>query len=175
MKPISRLLPAFLAAAFLLGSCAAAPRRVAFQEADFAGAGRTGSGTVTGNAFIVTWDGRTLPGGFNEVVLYPVNAYTTEEMKRQYEHGENLESRDARSAQYVRTGQTDGLGDFAFRHVPPGNYYVGSGGNWSNWYWNDDGTKATVDHLQRIYAQISVKDGQTVNVTHWIQGKSKTL
>ena len=172
--PPSRL-TALFAAALFLAACAPVPRRVAFQESDFTRGSKTGSGAVTGNVFIVTWDRRTLPSSNYEVVLYPVNPYTTEEIKRRYERGENLETGDARSAKYTHTGQTDDVGDFAFRNVPAGNYYVGSSGNWDYWYWNDDGTKATVDHLQRIYAQVSIRDGQTVKVTHWVQGKSKTL
>ena len=54
----------------------------------------------------------------------PANAYTTEIVQRSYVQDENLQKPDPRFQKYVRQTESDGGGNFVFRNVPPGNYYV---------------------------------------------------
>jgi hypothetical protein len=152
-------------------SCATpeVPRLVTFKEADFARTGGTGSGTVAGQAFTVLTDKSVRYGKDVWLLLLPVNAYTTESIQRKYIAGENLADGPPRYQKYLRSAQADDQGNFAFRHVPPGDYYVGTTIDCSYWYWNADGTKATVNRDQYIYATVSVQNGQTVTVTEWSQ------
>jgi hypothetical protein len=158
-------------------SCAdAAQRRVAFNEANFARTRGAGSGLVVGRAFTILRDGTTKFAQNVEVDLVPINPYTTEIMKRRFDGGEDLGPADPRYFKYVRSAQTDDRGNFVIHHIPPGNYYVGTEVSWrSDWFWNTDNfgisTKSTVERSQHIYAQVSIKNGQTVRIIGWNQGK----
>lgn len=154
-------------------------RRTPFNEADFAGTNRSGAGSVVGHAFVTLTD-RSMRTGKNEVVvLLPVNAYTRETIERRYIGGENLVSGDPRYDKYVRSATMDNQGNFAFHGIPPGEYYVGTDVRWSNTYFMNDSDgilqKNTVPHMTMIYARISVRNGQRVNVTNWSQSRSKVL
>ncbi|MFZ0505940.1 MAG: hypothetical protein WAM44_19610 [Chthoniobacterales bacterium] len=103
-------------------------------------------------------------------MLLPVNPYTTESIQRKYVAGDNLADGPPRYQKYLRSAQADAQGNFAFRRISPEDYYVGTTIDCSYWYWNADGTKATVNRDQYIYASVSVQNGQTVRVTEWGQG-----
>jgi hypothetical protein len=79
----------------------------------------------------------------------------------------------------VRAASADSQGNFAFRQLPAGDYYVGANVLWSYWIWNTnpDGSmyKSTIRRSRRIYARVSVNNGQTVRIGEWSQGKSILL
>jgi hypothetical protein len=171
-----------VAAALALSSCAEAivPRRVTFNEADFTRTRGTGSGSVVGRASTVE-DGSPRFAQKIEIDLAPVNAYTTEVVKRRFEGGENLGPADPRYSKYLHSTQTDEHGNFEFRHIPPGDYYVVTKVSWIHDFTDlrlvgsaDDNNympvQATQEISQWIYARVSVKNGQTVKVTNWNQG-----
>ena len=112
-------------------------------------------------------------------LLLPVNAYTDEVIQKKYIEGRNLAQGDPRYDQYLRTTQADGMGHFTFHGVPPGNYYIVSGVEWSHWIWNTDPDgnlyKITIAYRIPLFARIAVQNGQTVRVNDWTQGKSKEL
>jgi len=175
------LRPAILAAALSLCSCAAplVSRQVPFHEADFAWAGRTGSGSVSGQVFVTMTDHTMKIGSNVTLVLLPVNAYTTESIQRKYLGGENLADGDPRYDKYVHAAQADDQGYFAFHQIPPGDYFVGTNVVWSYWIWNTDGEgvmyKITITRRTRIFTRVSVHNGQTIRVTDWVQCKSQLL
>jgi len=113
------------------------------------------------------------------VILFPVNAYTTETIQRKYEKGEKLAEGDSRYYQYLRVTRADREGNFVFRQIPAGDYYVGTDVGWSCWNWDTDSDgslyKMTIHRSSRIYARISVGEGQAGRVTRWSQGKSRLL
>ena len=172
---------AILSAALFFSSCAApiVPRQAPYNEADFARTGGAGSGAVTGQVFITMTNHTTRVGAGVVLVLLPVNAYTTETIQRKYEGGENLADGDPRYYKHVRAVRSDGQGYFAFRQIPPGDYYVGGTVMWSHWIWNVDGegvmSKVTITRSTKIYARVSVGNGSSVKVTQWIQSRSKEL
>ena len=181
MKYPTLLMAAILSAASLFSSCAApiVPRQAQYHEADFAHTSGAGSGSVTGQVFITMTNHTTRIGADVVLVLLPVNAYTTETIERKYEGGENLADGDPRYYKHVRDVRSDGQGYFAFRQIPPGDYYVGGTVPWSHWIWNTDGEgvmyKITINRSTKIYARVSVGNGSSVKVTQWTQAWSKEL
>jgi hypothetical protein len=171
MRRFSRLAP-LIAAAALLCSCAE-QRTVAFEEAAFVHYGTSGSGTVTGTAFLAIAEGNVITAGDSksEVKLMPANAYTDEIVTKHYQTNERIEPADPRFKKYVRRTHPDGAGHFAFYHVPPGVYYVSCDLAWSvpSTYTDSNGTiSATSDAITHwIYKKIAVGDGQTVRVESW--------
>jgi hypothetical protein len=180
MKHRSLRLPAILAVALSLGSCAPeVPRQVAYNEAAFAGYGGSGSGQVTGRAAAVIGGTRARPAEelapFTKVTLMPVNAYTTEIVQRSYVQQENLQEPDPRFQRYVRQVESDRAGNFVFRSVPPGNYYVSCDVTYSFPSYNTDSngnqTETPLYYDQWIYAKVRVRSGQTAMVESWEQGQ----
>lgn len=163
------------AASLLLSSCAVpeVPRREPFREADFAWAGRAGSGAVEGRAFTVLKNGEVWYSNNQVVTFFPVNAYTTEGIRRLYENGENIADADDRAGPYLREIRCDANGYFSLHGLPAGEYYVGTTTGYTYWYWNDDGTKNYVHKFQYIYATATVHSGETVHIQKWVQGAAK--
>ena len=137
----ARLTVASLALA-LLASCAlsgfaTSQRRVPFNEAEFAAYRGSGSGSVTGQLSVTSSDGVVHAGSAGQgpnsihVTLLPVTAYTREMVEREIGDGENLGSSDPRFQKYARLTSTDANGNFAFRQIPAGEYFVSGLGEWT--------------------------------------------
>jgi hypothetical protein len=154
------------------------PRHAVFNEAVFSKTSGSGTGVVMGQAYAEMKSGLIRYTQNDTVDLVPVNAYTTEIMERRFAHGVKLSPPDPRFNRYVRVANTDSLGHFAFRGVPPGEYYVGTTVDWSDWNWGYDAEgapyKITIQYHGPIYQRISVSNGQTVRVTNWINGKERS-
>ena len=105
----------------------------------------------------------------------PVNAYTTEIMQRTVVQRENLQDPDPRFQKYVRQVETDGDGNFVFRNVPPGDYYVSCDVTYSYPSYNTDSNANQVEtelyYDKEIYAEVRVGAGQTATVESWQQGQ----
>ncbi len=163
-------------ALLLTSSCAEGPvvtRRVPFNESEFKWTRGHGTGAVDGHAFIELKDGTVWYGRRTLIMLFPVNAYTTEFMERRYGKGENLATADDRMSQYLRDETADSEGRFSMRDLAPGEYYVGATVDFHYYYYNDDGTKAWVYKYQYIHARVTVRNGQTAHVASWSQGAGK--
>ena len=145
-----------MSTALLLSSCAVlgVPRRVAFNEAEFAPYRGAGSGSVAGQ-LVTSSGGDVYIGSGVHVTLLPVTSYTKEMVEREIGNGENLASSDARLHQYIRMTKTDDGGNFVFDHVPPGEYFV-CGLN--EWYIADDA------QYQWACERTTVGKGQKVNI-----------
>jgi hypothetical protein len=140
----------------LLSSCAlvGAPRRVAFNEAEFAAYRGPGTSTVAGQ-LVTTSNGEVHIGDGVHVTLMPVTAYTREMVDREIVNGENLASSDPRFRQYIRITKTDGQGKFVFEHVPAGEYFVAG---LNEWYFAD------TTEYQWACERITVGKRQTVDI-----------
>jgi hypothetical protein len=168
-----------LLAALLFSACEGPPqpRQTPFNEADFAKTRGAGSGSITGQGYIVMKNDsiRFLD---TSIDLVPVNAYTTEIIQRRLIEGHNLLPADPRYRQYVRSAPADDHGRFAFHNLPSGDYYLGSSVDWRDWSWftdNDNNMyKVWSNYAVPIYAQVTVKNGQTVRVTDWNYGKQRS-
>jgi len=168
-----------LAGVGLMSSSCEEARQTPFNEADYQWARGAGSGAVRGKAFIEMKDNSVNVASDTDIVLIPANAYTTEFMTRQAQHGAHLAPADPRAEKYARHTTADGNGNFSFRNLPPGNYYVGTMVNWINRYWSPDSDnnlqKVSTHHAQYIWASVSVRNGQTMAVTDWNQGADRNL
>ena len=182
-QQVGRQFALSLAVALAFSACVT-QRQVPFHEADFKWAAGKGSGTVNGQLVAgltyVGWTGshpETLVGHDEDIALLPANAYTEESIQRKYIKGEKLADGDPHEAQYLRDGQTDDQGHFAFRDIPPGNYFVGAEVRWKTHYYHADDDnnllKWTVWHTCMVYARVAVKNGQISTVTEWNEGKEK--
>ena len=172
IQPAIRL-TAFLAVSMLALCACESARQVPFNEADFKWARAGGSGVVTGRAYIEMKDKSVNTGSGSHVKLLPVNDYTTEMITRKYVHGVQLAPADPRMQPYVRKVTADDNGNFRFTNVTPGDYYVATRVHWVNTYQAADSSNEIQDysdnHAQFIYARITVRNGQAVQVTDWNQ------
>ena len=145
-----------------------------FNEADFVGTSGRGTGVVTGHAYGILNNNKVLDADHEIVVLTPVTPYTTENVRRRFVKGENLQSADRRIDKYLRSATTDAQGYFTIREIPPGEYYVESKVDWTTSnqeIFDNDGSESTMyaDHDKLIFARVSVKNNQTVRVASWDQ------
>ena len=143
--------------ALLLSSCAivGAPRRTAFNEAEFAPYRGAGTGLVSGQLIVTGDDGQTHLGDGVHVTLLPVTSYTREMVEREIGNGENLAGSDPRLKAYVRLLTTDGGGNFTFDHLPPGEYFVSG---LDEWYVGEDA------QYQWACERVTVGRGQAVRI-----------
>jgi len=170
-RPMQRTARGALLFLFLCGCTVS--REVPFNEAAFVGTSAPGTGIVTGHAYGVLNDDKAVDADHEIVVLTPVTPYTTENVRRRFVKGENLQSADPRIDKYLRSATTDAKGYFTIREIPPGDYYVESKVDWTTSHQEifDDGSESTMyaDHDRLIFARVSVKNNQTVRVTSWDQ------
>jgi hypothetical protein len=160
--------------ALLFFSCAA--HQVAFNEADFVRYAGSGSGVVTGQVFRVDAQNTIRHQNNGTVVkLMPATVYTDEIVQRKFHDREHLAHADARLNKYVRRVHVDANGNFVFRNVPAGNYYVACHYEWTH---PEDGTDSDGNYEQVqasddqwLYTRTSVVSGKTSTVTSWDQGR----
>jgi hypothetical protein len=163
------VLPLLLAAATLsLSACAFIQRQAVFRESDFAWSGGGGSGAVIGQSahFKEAEDPSLVFESNTTISMVPVNEYTSEMIHFTFEQAGNiLTPADPRYARYVRTTKTDQQGRFAFHHLPPGDYYVMATitvyQRWANL------NNEFYGQVTPMYVRVSVRNGQTVQVTNW--------
>ena len=122
--------------AFLVAGCETptasrqpAPRLVKFDEAEFQPYAGVGSSAITGQAFLKTRGGDVKFGAGCEVLLIPFTTYTQENVER-VDKGEALEALDPRYFIYRKKTLADGNGNFEFRDIPAGAYYLACSINW---------------------------------------------
>lgn len=146
-----------------LSSCAGmlppVKRNVAFSEEMFAPSLAKGTATISGQAFLKTRSGEVKFGAGNEVVCVPVNEYTNETQMRGVVNGENLESPPPAYFKYRRTVIADGNGNFEFKELPAGEYYVSCIIRWE--YATQYGAMPTGGVAS---AKVKVADGESVKV-----------
>lgn len=121
---IHRLFP--LVSIFLVACVVATPQpiRAPFVEREFAPYRGKGTSAIAGQAFLKTRGGEVKFGAGNEVVLVPVTGYTQEMTRMMKAHIPVTHERDPRYAAYRRTTRADGNGNFEFKDIPAGRYYV---------------------------------------------------
>ena len=149
-------------------------RSKVFREADFQGFDRHGSGSVVGRAYVQTSEEDPRPGDRYNIDLVPVNAYTNEMVNVLMSQNNRMPPVDPRFLKYRRREVMDINGNFAFHGVPSGEYWVATRTEWGGEEIADPNatTKgSTSDHIP-MYARVSVKDDQTILVTHWQFGRT---
>ena len=163
IQRVALILTIFLPSWALAGG-GRAPRRVPFEESAFAGYGSAGSATVSGKLVVTSSNGRVhLAHDGNEedridgtvITLLPVAAYTREMVDRELGDGEYLAPSDSRFQKYVRLTRTDAEGNFVFKQIPAGEYFV-----------TGQVKGSSLDDFSYRWAceRIKVKSGQSVKI-----------
>jgi hypothetical protein len=95
-----------------------------FTESEFAPYEASGKSAITGQAFLKTRGGDVKYGAGCTVTLLPVTSYTTEIRQRATIAGEHIGPEDPRLNKYRRSTVADGSGNFEFKNLPAGKYYL---------------------------------------------------
>jgi hypothetical protein len=137
-------------------------QRPAFPSAEYAALPKTGTATVTGQAFLKTRGGDVKTGAGNPIFLEPVTSYSTFAYSHK-DYSGPLTPPAPQLEQYKRSVIADASGRFTFRNVPDGNYYLSGRVSWEvpniskyTSYMSTQGGD--------IWKTITVKDGQSVEV-----------
>lgn len=163
---MKKLLIAALAG-LALGGCASRPAalapqsRMEFPLSEYEGLAKTGTASVSGQAFLKTRGGDVKTAAGNEILLNPVTSYSMEWYIKQYTQGLPLVPPDSRLTDYQKRATADGSGRFSFKGVPPGEYFVTAVVTW----------EAPAGYLGELQTQgglvtkrLVVKDGESYDV-----------
>jgi hypothetical protein len=144
----------------LMTGCATipSPRYAPFEESDLIAYSGSGDSTIIGQAFLKTRGGDVKYGAGNEVVLVPVTPYTQEIHDRVIINNERLEPPDQRYYKYRRTTIADGQGNFEFKNIPAGKYFLSCIIKW------EVGGRYTYTTGGTAHAGVSIKPGETIKV-----------
>lgn len=123
-----------------------------------------GSGTITGRAFLQTPEGER-PAARSRVVLVPATEYARERVRLIYRGRKmaslksvGFEGADKRYHAYTRSTIANREGNFAFKNVGPGEYFVTAAVVW---------TPASSDEKVRasLIETVNLAKGETADVT----------
>ncbi len=95
-----------------------------FRESEFSPYRGKGTSTIEGQAFLKTRSGDVKYGAGNAVQMVPVTTYTTEILTSLLSGKTLTPPPDPRYYAYRRETVADGSGNFEFRDVPAGSYYL---------------------------------------------------
>ena len=101
-----------------------------FNTRDFAWSMNQGSAQIAGRAMLKGRDGKLRTCAGNVVALTADNAYSREGAAAAKTHKYSRIERDPRYANYRRTTMCDSTGRFSFRHLPHGNWGIGTRVEW---------------------------------------------
>ncbi len=104
--------------------------REPFDPKDFAWSMNQGSASIAGRAMLKGSDGKLRTCAGNLVALTADNAYSREGAAAAKTHKYSRIERDPRYSQYRRVTTCDSTGRFAFRHLPHGNWGIGTRVEW---------------------------------------------
>jgi hypothetical protein len=156
-EKIQKLLTKMVVVAWIFGlvSGCAYEMKTAFTEDGLAPYWKEGTATVTGQAFLRFPDGRVSHAPSGTVMMMPVTAYSTELVQNTMQgHGQYIKT-DPKFERYVRYSPVVGQGNFAFRQVPAGQYYVYTRMTWSSFAGGGN---------MWVVKQIDVADGEQKQV-----------
>ncbi len=104
--------------------------QTAFNPGDFAWSMNQGTASIEGKALLKGRDGRVRTCAGQLVALTADNAYTREASDAAKTQRYSRIERDPRYNQYRRTTTCDAQGNFTFRHLPHGNWGMGTRVEW---------------------------------------------
>ena len=140
-----------------LGGCITPQERTAvYNPAELAPYSRTGTGKITGQAFLKTVGGDVKYGAGNAVWTHPVTSLTTEWFSKAIVQGIPLVAGNPHTDDYRRTTVADAEGRFEFDNLPPADYYVTCAINWG--VPGEFGVEPTGGIA---YAKATVRNGET--------------
>jgi hypothetical protein len=151
-----RLLP--FIAALILSACTV-HRTAVYEPREYAPYAGTGTGKITGQAFLKTVGGDVKYAAGNLINLHPVTSLTREWFERMVVQGVPLGEGNPHSDDLRRLTQADAEGRFTFDHLPPGDYYVTT-----NLTWGMPTSFGIMPTGGIAYARAHVENGQTATV-----------
>jgi hypothetical protein len=155
-----------LSLVLLLAGCAIpVQHQVAYDPAALAPYDGRGTGVVTGQGYTVLRDKSIRYASGDDIGLMPVTAYTDEIAAQTFDHGYRFTNGDARMNKYMTFVNAENDGSFTFSHVHPGRYYV-----YCDLPFQYDDGDSEADDDQWIYAEVTVRNGETTVVKDWVQG-----
>ncbi len=107
-----------------------ATRKRPFISLEYDAYRASGTGSVSGQAFLRTRGGEVKFGAGSMIHLVPVTSYSFEWVDREVIGGESLEGRDARAEFFHWTVRADGFGEFQIDELPAGEYFVAGEVRW---------------------------------------------
>ena len=131
---------------------------VPFDESAFQPYLGSGTANIVGSAFLKTQGGDVKVGAGDRVELIPSTPYTAERFGIATS-GMRIEARDGRLQRYIRTTLADAQGNFEFRNIPAGSYFLACTITWQ--YASQFG--ALTSGGQAI-APVTVRDSETEKV-----------
>jgi hypothetical protein len=135
--------------------------RIPFPESEYAELPSSGTGTVSGSAFLKI-GGNVKAAAGERVILNPVTSYSKQWYMVSYLGNTHLEPPDERINKYIRTTKADAQGRFTFKNVPPGEYYIITVISWQAPVGSQG---AIVSQGARLCKIITVKNHEETRVT----------
>ena len=113
----------------LLMSCAgglARPiqRTAVFNNDEYLPYSKSGKAIITGQVFATTKGGEIRYAAGRKISLHPATTYATEYFNIQVVQGNYLSPPDPRFGNFVKETVSDATGNFEFKNLPAGKYYV---------------------------------------------------
>jgi hypothetical protein len=135
--------------------------RIPFPEAEYAAIPTSGTGIVSGQAFLKIRGGDIKVAAGEKVILNPVTSYSNQWYNVSYLGHNQLGPPDQRIDKYLKIKIADAQGRFRFKNVPPGEYYVTTVVSWEAPV-GDQG--ALVRQGARLCKKITVKNHEETKV-----------
>lgn len=126
-----------------------------FDESEYRPYDQEGTSTICGQAFLKTRGGIVKFAAGNQITIDPVTSYSSESLQLGTLSGMQLTPSDQRADTYTRFTRADGTGNFCFRKLPAGRYYVFTLIMW------DTGITSTGGW---VHLNVPVRKGKTVKV-----------
>jgi len=147
----------------VLSICSCGPafhqRKCTFSEDEYAAYKGAGTSIIQGQAFLRTRGGDVKYAAGRTISLNPVTSYSTEWFELGIMQGNILSAPDPRITPFNRTTIADGMGNFEFRDLPAGEYYIATSIFWEvpdRWGMQRTGTN--------VGSKKSVGPGQIIKV-----------
>lgn len=133
--------------------------RPAFPVAEYEALPKTGTATITGQAFLKTRGGDVKVGAGEPIWVFPVTSYSTFSYEKKYQQGLEIGAADPRHSEYSRELISDASGRFTFRDLPPGDYYVIGRVKWQSPLQGQ-----LIENGGSIIKRVTVKNGEVAEV-----------
>ena len=148
-------------------------RYAKFNPAEYERFKGPGSSTIKGRIWLDLGPNVRVVAKDCKVILEPITSYTKEWYEREVKKGAKLGPPDPRALAFRRVAITDENGNFTFKNIPPGRYYIVTKVPF-NYFDPDMG----LDYLRHciLYYKIKVKAKETkrIDLTN-LPGHSRNL
>lgn len=159
-----------LVTVLFLAACAANPiviKRIQFNETEFRSLAKSGTATVTGQAFISTADGKKHYAQNEQARLNPKTSYSQQWYEVNYVNKMNIAVADPRYLDYVYKADVDVEGRFIFHNIPAGEYYISAPIFWMKEIKLEDGSILLKRLGSFVCYEVRVEENESmvVNIT----------